>query len=102
MYLIMPPTQPATLYRVDGTTEVMEPNNGKDFKCDELQKIVNGSFEVVFLGGSTRKPMLVINEEGKLNGSQFNLKATELLKGTAYEGDAIYGDALWINPSQMK
>jgi len=39
----------ATVYAVDGSTRTVEPKNGKDFKLRELQEIVEGYIQVIYL-----------------------------------------------------
>lgn len=52
----------ATLLKSDGTRKEIQPQNGTDFKLEELQAYVDGYIEIVNLqNGET----LVINEDGK-------------------------------------
>lgn len=80
----------ANFIHVTGETLNVAPMNDEDFTLGELQDFVSGYIEVLDLGDQ----YMVLNEEGKLIGLPVNDKATEMLKGTAYEGDTIVGDVL--------
>lgn len=88
----------ATLYKTDGTSEEVTPKNGKDFKLDELNAFVEGFIEIVRLKGGK---ILVINEEGKLEGLKFNDKATELYQKAHGPVDVIVGNALYCDTRQV-
>ena len=66
--------------------------NGKTFSLDELKAFVGGWIECVTLND---KQVMIVNEEGKLNGLPYNLMATEIIK-LAFQpcDDFIVGDAL--------
>lgn len=68
------------------------PANNHDFSLDELQKIVGGYIDIINL---TESQIMVLNDEGKLNGLPINEEATKLFR-TAYKGtnDYIVGDVL--------
>lgn len=78
------------------------PENGKKFSLKELQGFVGGLIEIV--PTKEKDMVLVINEEGKLNGSPVNMKATKLyLHGVDRvedwdlgKGDLIFGDVLLV------
>jgi uncharacterized protein DUF3846 len=71
----------AKIYHEDGTVTEVVPENGTDFKLDELQKIVGGIVQLVPLG----ERVLACNEEGKINNiCKPNHKAT-------LEWDRVYG-----------
>ena len=80
----------ATFIHVTGETLEVEPRNKKDFTLSELQDFVSGYIQMLDLGDR----YMFVNEEGKLMGCPVNEKATEMLTGTAYEGDTIVGDVL--------
>lgn len=59
----------ATLIKIDGTRENIQPKNGRCFELEELQKYVGGLVEYV---GISEEETMVINEEGKLIGLEIN------------------------------
>ena len=75
------------LLKPDGSV-VDYPPAGKAYKLEELQKAVGGYIEVVSLKGGY---IMVINEEGKLNGLPINQKATDLYGNPR---DHVVGNAL--------
>lgn len=88
----------ATLIKADGTESEVFPADGKKFTLEELQKFVGGYIELT----RTNKPVrdMYVNEEGKLNGSSQNWKATTLYQyGYA---DPIFGDVLVMPPRKTK
>ena len=77
----------------------VSPKNGTDFTLEELQSFVGGYIEVLPLGETH---LMVINEEGKLNGLPINVRATHLFR-LAYEtNDCIVGNALICKASEIK
>lgn len=75
--------------------DVSPKENGKTFSLDELKAFVGGWIECVTLND---KQVMIVNEEGKLNGLPYNLMATEIIK-LAFQpcDDFIVGDALLCN-----
>lgn len=64
------------------------PENGRNFKLAQLQEIVGGLIEILRLDGGK---IMVINEEGKIRGLDYNKKATDI----AYASDALIpGDCI--------
>jgi len=95
----------AKIIKTTGEEISVVPENSKDFKLEELQTIVDGYIEIVFLGpdSTTKKPMiLVINEEGKLNNLSLNEKATEIYQNAVGPYDVIVGDVLYCEHKQVK
>ena len=88
----------AEIIKADGTIIPVEPKNGKDFKLEELNKIVGGYIEIVYL---TNKRILVVDEEGKLKQKPFNVRATTVSQVSRY-GDFIAGDALLCLQKEVK
>lgn len=78
-----------TLYRTDGTIEVVSPANGNEFSLAELQALVGGLIQVVQTHDGR---VLICDEEGKLKGKAYNPLATLLYKHGS--GDPIVGDAV--------
>lgn len=88
----------ATIYKTDGTVEEIQPKKGKYFKLKELQKIVGGYIETIYL---KNKEVMVVNEEGKLNDLSLNEKATVYLLDQNY-ADVIVGNALVCKQNEIK
>lgn len=77
------------------------PKNGRDFQLDELKRFVGGFIEIVRIND---KQIMVVNEEGKLNGLPYNSLATEALI-LAYQGrvdDYIVGDVLLCDNDMVR
>lgn len=82
----------AILYKTDGTQEEKQPKNGRDFQLEELQEMVGGYIEIVPCWHPQHKDkVIVLNEEGKLEGMPLNKKATEIYNVAT---DVIVGNAL--------
>jgi hypothetical protein len=82
----------ATLYRTDGTMEVLQPWNGVNWSLEELQTIVGGYIE---LGGTVDGRFMVLDEEGKLKGKPLNVAATRLYKYGRH--DPVVGEVLVVD-----
>lgn len=79
-----------------------QPANGKNFTLKEAQKIVGGLIELVHIS-ENRKVIMVVNEEGKLNGSSVNIIATEIYqRTTGIKDDAVFGDVIVCPSSFIK
>lgn len=92
------PADRAVILRVDGTRDPVTPKNGTDFDLDELQAIVGGWVQVLYLGAW----LLCINEEGKFEHLPRNPAATNLALSSLAVDDFIVGDALWCPRSMIK
>lgn len=77
----------------DMSSRETRPQNGTDFQCHELQKIVGGHFELVRLMGGH---YMIVNEDGHSLGLPYNLFATLYLRqfGMEHQGEPILGDVL--------
>lgn len=75
----------AQIIKTTGEIIDTQPSNGTDFSLTELQAVVGGFIEVVHLPDGR---LMVVNDEGKLNGLPVNPKASELYP------DIIVGDVL--------
>mgnify|MGYP001602604492 CR=1 len=64
---------------------------GDTYTLDELQAIVGGYIEIVRLSNGR---LMVLNEEGKLEGLPFNAEATALTRGILADDDRIVGNVL--------
>ena len=76
--------------------------NGTDFQLEELQTIVGGYIEILHSRGDDT--IMVINEEGKIQGLPENINATieALLKGMIGWDDHIVGDVLVCKSEEVK
>lgn len=84
--------------RTDNSIEFIKPKN---ITLKELQNIVNGYIEVITLPDNG---IMIVNEEGAINGSKYNELATTILK---YEYNTtsisnIYGDVLICNSKLIR
>jgi len=74
----------ASWLKADGTIEVVQPKNGRNFQLEELKRFVasgapNDYIEIVYPRHEGYEgQIMVINEEGKLFGLPRNQRATEL------------------------
>lgn len=64
---------------------------GDAFELEELQKYVGGLIEIVPLDGRT---VMVLNEEGKIDGLQPNRRATDIYQSYNHIEDCIVGDVV--------
>lgn len=90
--------QEANIIMTNGVTIGIKPKNGTDFSLEELQTIVDGHIEVLRL---TDEQIMIVNEEGKLNGLSFNAKATRMVREAGYD-DFIVGDVLVCHTNMVK
>lgn len=95
----------AILIKADGHICEIQPKNKKWFTLEELQELVDGYIEYCDTLDPTMN--MVINEEGKLNGSQYNKVATAfyrysrvVMDGQAFI-DPIMGDVVIGKREQM-
>lgn len=94
----------AKIIKADGAIIDVEPKNGKDFSLKELQSIVGGYIDIVYLKSGN---ILVVNDEGAINGMPLNKKATllynESLKEQGYnEPQYIFGNVLVCKSKEVK
>lgn len=92
----------AKIIRSNGNIEHTKPQSGDCFELKELQSIVNGHIEIVNLYDSDL--ILVINEEGKIKGLEYNEFATELARiyDAIYPSDVIVGDVLLCRNDEIR
>ena len=76
----------AFIYQANGEIIPIMPKDGKFFSLKEMQSIVDGHIEIVYLQDGR---LMIVNEEGKLDGLNPNPEATKL-----YMHDYIVGDVL--------
>ena len=90
----------AEIIKTDGTRLSVLPANGTDFNLEEMQAIVGGNIELVFLNDTE---IMVVNEEGKVNGLEHNPTATRIFRENyPCESDYIVGDVLVCKDEQIK
>lgn len=83
----------ATLFKPDGTTQSVEPKNGRDFKIEELWDLIGGYVQVVSASGGK---ILIVDEEGLLKHRPLNKEASKRA------GFMIVGDALLCDKKQLR
>jgi hypothetical protein len=84
----------ATIIKVDGAKQNVEPKDGKIFSLKELQEIVNGYIELIPLDGGR---LMVVDEEGKLKAdAQLNIEASRIAN------QRIVGDVIMIDKDQIE
>lgn len=66
----------------------VKPANGTDFRLEEMKAIVGGYIEIVFSIKANEKYIMVVNEEGFLEGLPYNSVAS-LLAGMSICGDVL-------------
>lgn len=80
---------PAQLITMLGEVIEINPKNGTNFECSELQAFVGGYIERVVCPDGRE---MYVNEEGKLLGLNINILATEI--SGLYPHDVICGHAV--------
>lgn len=89
-----------TIIKTNGEKINVEPKNGKHYSLKEMQNIVGGFIEIVYLKDSR---IMIVNEEGKVNGLDFNDAATAVLEESyPYSGDFVVGDVLLCNTDEVE
>ena len=90
----------AEIIKTDGTRQEVRPANGAHFTLEEMQTIVEGYVEQVWLDENTT---MFLNEEGKLEGLPFNIEATKVfLSHHPGTNDFIVGNVLVCNNNQIR
>lgn len=81
--------------------EEVTPQNGTDYTYEELTNFVGGYIEIIRLSAHQ---IMVINEEGKLQGLDTNLLATEAahLVNAIANNDFIVGNCLLCDTKHVK
>ena len=83
--------------RANGEIIPITPKNKKSFTLKELQSFVSGYIQVITLEDGR---LMVLDEEGKLEGKQKNIIATNVAKSVLFQGDYIVGDVL-VTPYEL-
>lgn len=81
------------IIRPGGLVEKVYPA-GEFFTLKEMQDLVGGLIQMIRIPGNRT---IVLNEEGKLLGLDFNLTATSLYKRYLFEGDYLVGNVMVID-----
>lgn len=90
----------AKIIKTDGTCQPVQPANGTDFTLEEMQTIVGGAIELVYLNDTE---IMVVNEDGKMNNLDDNHTATLIFKENYPDtDDYIVGDVLVCNNEQIR
>ena len=76
-----------------GETIEVKPKNGTDFSLEELQGFVGGYIEII---GHGKDGLMVVNEEGKLDGLPLNTTASLMA------GQTIVGNVLVCKANEIK
>jgi len=84
----------AFIYKTNGEIIPIMPKQSDEFTLEELQQMVDGHIELVYLSDGR---IMIVNEEGKLNGFEYNEQATKLFDSS--NGDYIVGDVI-VMPSK--
>ena len=88
------------LIKVDGTVQDVLPQNGTDYKFDELKKFVDGYIEIVKL---TDGGVMVVNENGAFTKKPNNWATiTAHVYNAIRPNEIIFGDALVCKSSEVK
>lgn len=99
-YLIHNKECMAKIIKSNGEQIEVAPMNGNDFKLEELQTIVGGWVEIVWLPNN--EDIMVINEEGKLYNLPLNKEATKIYQDSFGYTDLIVGDVLLCKKNQIE
>ena len=89
----------AKIIKANGEKIEVSPNNGNDFKLEELQSIVDGYIEIVWMPNNE---IMVVNEDGKLRDLPVNQEATKIYQEIFGFNDMIVGDVLLCNANQVE
>lgn len=97
----------AKIYKTTGEVIEVSPKNGKTFKLEELQAIVEHKvdgvschyIEIINLRDGR---LMVLNEEGKLIGAPMNNKATEIFMAAFGAFDVVVGNVLVCNENEVE
>lgn len=91
----------ATLFKVGGDRENLEPQNGVDFSLKELQTAVDGYIETMTLPDTDL--VAVMNEDAVFHNLPKNVEATNYIQQFfKYSIIPILGDVLIVKKSQIK
>ena len=84
-------TKTAKIVYPDKDSEDYAPKDGRYFELEEMQGIVGGYIEVIRLNDGR---IIIVNEEGLLQGLPVNIPATNILRRDHFTTDYIVGTAI--------
>jgi hypothetical protein len=87
----------ATLWKTDGTSQVVTPQHGSEFTLKELQAFVGGYIEIVRLD---EQSIMIVNEDGHAMGLALNNMGTQLYAGQQ-TGFPVVGDVLVCSAKEV-
>lgn len=87
------------IIKADGSITPYEPKNGTDYQLEEMQEIVGGWIEILYMDNDH---IMVVNEEGKSHGLPINSKATYLVQNHSRYYDVIVGNVLLCERDKVK
>lgn len=96
------PLDQATLIKPDGTTSELKPANGKTFTYEEIKTAIGNYIQPIRLRDWTtdkeaKKMNFICDEEGAINGSAYNEKATKLLRSILGPfAQELYGNIIFL------
>jgi len=94
----------ATLIKVDGTTKELTPSNGKSFTYNEVQEAIKPGCLIQPIqlrywtaDKDAKKMNFITDEEGIINGSKYNEKASDLLQSIlGPNAQDLYGNVIFL------
>lgn len=86
----------AKIIRTDGTSVEVKPRNGRRFTFPEVYELIG--CELIQIVHTVDGRILLVDEEGKLFGRDYNPRATELY---GVMDDFIVGDVLLCDANQV-
>lgn len=94
----------ATLMKIDGTTQEVHPKDAKrGFTLQELYTLIGGNCRLIEAPGPFADGrMMVMDEEGKLNGQQLNVEASEKFYKELGRKDLIMGNVVMVNDVEFQ
>lgn len=92
----------AIIIKTTGETIEVKPKNGTDFQLKELQEVVGGYIQILHIYRTGE--LMVVNDEGRLEGLPRNGKATTYAKqyNAIFPNDYIAGNVLVCDQEQIK
>ena len=89
-------------YYIKPDNTIDELDSKREYNLNELQEMVGGYIEVVY--NLPDNKIMIVNEDGKLEGESFNFFATNLAlyNRSIATDDCIVGNAVVLNSRQLK
>ena len=94
----------ATLMKINGKTEEVFPKDKKrGFTLEELYALVGGNCRLIEAPGPFKDGrFMVMDEEGKLNGKELNVEASEKFYKELGRKDLIMGNVIMVNNKEFQ